>query len=376
MRTELVAVIKKELRQIFRDRRLAAVLILAPMLQLTLLGYAVDLDVDHIKTAVVDRDDTPESRALLRGLFADPTLLEVARPENPEQPIEDGTAQVVIVVPRGIGENLAHGRSSEVQLLLNGTDPIRAQAAADTVLSYFQGRGVEIATRRFETIAAMTNTAVSIPRVKVVPRILYNPGMKSPVYMVPGVAAMVLLVVTTISTAMSIAKERELGTIEQLLVTPMQPATLLFGKILPFAGIGLVVAGMVLAIGTNLFSVPVRGSLGLVFVGTALYLLSTLGTGVFISTIARSQQQAILGGFFFIMPAIYLSGFMSPVDNMPDWIQPLTWINPVRYYVEILRSCLLKGAGIGDLWPQVGALIAFGTTIFGISAVRFRKRLA
>jgi ABC-2 type transport system permease protein len=194
--------------------------------------------------------------------------------------------------------------------------------------------------------------------------------------MIPGVAAVVLLVVTTISTAMSIAKERELGTIEQLLVTPMQPATLLFGKILPFAGIGLVVAGVVLAVGTNLFRVPVRGPIHVLILGTAFYLLSTLGTGVLISTVAKTQQQAILGGFFFIMPAIYLSGFMSPVENMPAWIQPLTWINPVRYYVEILRSCLLKGATLSDLWPQLGALVLFGSAIFGASSMRFRKRLA
>jgi ABC-2 type transport system permease protein len=376
MRTELNAVIRKEFRQIFRDRRLAVVLILAPVIQLTLLGYAVDLEVDRIPTAVIDQDDTPESRALIRGLFADRTLEETARTRDPDQPLGEGSAQVVIVLPPGLEKNLQHGRSSEIQLLIDGTDPIRGQSATDAALSYFQGQSVELATRRFEQISAAANTPIAIPRVRAVPRILYNPEMRSPVYMVPGVAAVVLLVVTTISTAMSIAKERELGTIEQLLVTPMQPATLLFGKILPFAVIGVVVAGLVLAVGTNLFDVPVRGPISVLFFGTTFYLLSTLGSGVFISTVAKTQQQAILGGFFFIMPAIYLSGFMSPIENMPSWIQPLTWINPMRYYVEILRACLLKGAGFSDLWQQLAALVTFGAAIFGLSSMRFRKRLS
>jgi ABC-2 type transport system permease protein len=194
--------------------------------------------------------------------------------------------------------------------------------------------------------------------------------------MVPGVASLVLLVVTTVVTAMGIAREREVGTIEQLLVTPIRPVVLLLGKTLPFALIGLVVAGLVLSVGTNLFDVPVRGSLAAIFVGTVLYLLSTLGAGVFISTVAQTQQQAILGSFFFLLPAILLSGFMTPIENMPAWIQPLTWINPVRYYVEILRAGLLKGAGFAELRFQLGALTVFGVAILGISALRFRKRVA
>jgi ABC-2 type transport system permease protein len=376
MRTELLAVMKKEVRQIFRDRRMAMTLIMAPVLQLMLLGYAVDLDVDRIPTAVVDLDQTAESRALIFGLFADQTMVEVAHDGDPDEAIAGGTAQVAVIIPRGIGSDLLHERTSEVQLVINGSDPIRAQAALDAALSYSQAQSVSIATSRFEARASLLGSSASIPSVKVVPRILYNPQMKSPLYMVPGVAAMVLLVVTTISTAMSIAKERELGTVEQLLVTPMAPSTLLLGKVLPFAAIGVVVAGVVLAVGTNLFDVPVRGPVYILFLGTVFYLLSTLGVGVFISTMAKTQQQAILGGFFFVMPAIYLSGFMSPVENMPTWIQPITLFNPVRYYVEILRSCLLKAATISELWQELTALIAFGVGIFGLSALHFKKRLA
>lgn len=376
MRTELLAVMKKEVRQIFRDRRMAMTLILAPVIQLMLLGYAVDLDVDRIPTSIVDLDQTNESRELIRGLFADRTLIEVSRDEDADEAISRNTAQVAVVFPRGLSRDLLHQRPTEVQLVINGSDPIRSQAALEAAMSYFQERSISVATSRYQDAASRNGVNASMPRVTVVPRILYNPQMKSPVYMVPGVAAMVLLVVTTISTAMSIAKERELGTVEQLLVTPMQPATLLLGKVLPFAGIGVVVAGVVLAVGTNLFEVPVRGPVYVLFLGTVFYLLSTLGVGVFISTMARTQQQAILGGFFFVMPAIYLSGFMSPVENMPAWIQPLTVINPVRYYVEILRSCLLKAATLSELWDELLALVLFGSTIFGLSALRFRKRLA
>ena len=187
---------------------------------------------------------------------------------------------------------------------------------------------------------------------------------------------MVLLIVTTLVTAMSIARERELGTIEQLSVTPLRPIVLLGGKIIPFALIGFVVAHVVIAIGCHLFDVPIRGSLALIAGGTLLYLLSTLGTGVFISTFAQNQQQAILGGFVFLMPAILLSGFMSPIENMPPWAQWITVVNPVRYYVEFLRGCMLKGAALADVSRQLIALALFGVAILGASALRFKKRLA
>jgi ABC-2 type transport system permease protein len=285
-------------------------------------------------------------------------------------------AQVVIEIPQGLEGDLKRGRSTEVQVLINGTDPIRAQVAMNTTLQYFQQQSQELALSRLRQSAAQQNQQATWPMLKMEPRILYNPQLKSSVYMVPGVAALTLLVVTTIVTAMGIAREREMGTIEQILITPLRPIVLLLGKIFPFALIGLVVAGLVLSVGTQLFSVPIRGSLLAIFLGTLLYLMSTLGTGVFISTIARTQQQAIMGGFFFLLPAILLSGFMSPVENMPAWIQPLTWINPVRYYVQILRASLLKGAKVTDLWLPLSALLGFGVGILSLAALRFRKQLA
>lgn len=372
----LRSVMRKELRQTFRDKRMFAVLFIAPVLQLTLLGFAVDLDVDRVPAAIVDDDRSDASRDFVSALFADGTLVPAPPTDGPGRPLEEGTASVVVVLPRGFADDLAHGRTVDVQALVDGTDPIRAQAAIAHVTQLAQQRGITAIRTRMEAAAGLRGAASTLPTITIEPRVLYNPSLESPVYMVPGVAAMVLLIVTTVITAMSIAREKELGTIEQLLVTPMRPLVLLLGKVLPFGAIGLVAAGVVISVGTHVFDVPVRGSLLALFLGTVLYLMSTLGTGVFISTMAKNQQQAILGGFFFIMPAILLSGFMSPVENMPDWIQAISSVNPVRYYVQILRAVLLKGATIADLWFPMIALGLFGASILGLSANRFRKRLA
>ena len=372
----LLAVFRKELRQTFRDRRMVAVLVVAPVLQLSLLGYAVDLDVDHIPTVITDHDRSPQSRDLVAGLLADGTLKRVADAGDPEPLIQGGRAQVAIVIPGGMGRDLESGRPAQVQVLVDGTDSIRAQVAVDATLRQVQRFSMDQVRLRVDRAAALKGAKISLPGIKVQPRIYYNPGMRSPIYMVPGVAALVLLVVTTLVTAMGLAREREMGTIEQLLVTPIRPVVLLLGKTLPFAVIGLVVAGLVLAVGTHLFAVPVRGPLSVIFVGTLLYLMTTLGMGIFISTLARTQQQAILGGIFFLLPALLLSGFTNPVESMPHWIQTITWFNPVRYYVEILRACLLKGAGFADLSHQLGALAAFGAAILTLATLRFRKRVA
>jgi len=193
---------------------------------------------------------------------------------------------------------------------------------------------------------------------------------------VPGVAAMLLVVVTTIATAMGLARERELGTLEQVMVTPIRPGELILGKVTPFVLVGLLDVLGTMTLGAWIFDVPIRGSLLLLGLGTLLYLFSTVGLGLFISTVSRSQQQAFMGGFFVMMPAILLSGVMTPVENMPAWLKPLAYLNPVKYYVEVLRGVLLKAADFSDLWLQLGALFLFGSIILTLAVVRFRKRLA
>jgi ABC-2 type transport system permease protein len=376
MRAELAAVMRKELRQAFRDKRMAFLLIMGPILQLSLLGYAVDLDVRDIGAAVHDLDRSALSRELVQGLLADGTLVRARETDDAAATMASGEVQAVISIPRGLARDVAAGRPARVQVLVDGTDSVRGQVAAALVSQYVQLRALELARARLAATAAQLGRVPELPLLRPEPRIYYNPRLKSTQYMVPGVAAVTLLIVTTVVTAMGLAREKEMGTIEQLLITPIRPSTLLLGKTLPFALIGLVVAGLVLAVGTNLFAVPVRGSLAAIFLGTALYVMSTLGTGILISTVARTQQQAILGSFFFLLPAMLLSGFITPVESMPAWIQPVTWVNPVRFYVEILRAGLLKGARLGDVVPQLGALAAFGVGLLVVASLRFRKRLA
>lgn len=379
MLVELLAVMRKELRQAFRDKRMAAMLLLVPVVQLVVLGYAVDLDVDEIPTVVCDQDHTPSSRELVQQLLADHTFALAGQTSDARQALEmlqKGQAAVAIVLPRGLARDLSRDDTSQVQILIDGTDPNRAQIASATATQIVSRAASKRMTEQLERVSMQRNLAASAPQVRLLPRVYYNPSLRSATYMVPGVAAMVLLVITTIVTAMGIAREREMGTLEQLLVTPLRPYVLLLGKCLPFAAIGLVDVAAILTVGSYLFDMPIRGSLLLVFAGTLLYLLSTLGAGVLISTMSTSQQQAILGGFFFLMPAILLSGFMTPIDNMPWWIRPITYLNPVRYFVEILRAVLLKAAGFSDVAGQFAALALFGIGTITVSALRFRKQAA
>ncbi len=379
MLVSLLAVMRKEIQQTLRDRRMTVILFVAPVLQLTVLGFAVDLDVQNVPTVVCDLDRSPESRQLAREFVASGTFTKVAATHDADaasRMLETGQAATALVIPSGFKRDLARNVPTAVQVLVDGTDPNRAQVASSAASQFLKSKGLSLSVAHATQVALAQGRIVGLPQSRLVPRILYNPQLKSAIYMVPGVAAMVLLVVTTVVTAMGIARERELGTMEQILVTPLRPWILLVGKCLPFAAIGLIDVIAILAVGAYVFEVPIRGHISVVLVATVLYLMSTLGAGIFISSMSRSQQQAILGGFFFIMPAILLSGFMTPIENMPAWIRHVSVLNPVRYFVEILRACLLKSAGFADLAPQLLALGIFGIGILAVSALRFRKRLA
>jgi ABC-2 type transport system permease protein len=383
MWTQLLAVMIKELRQAFRDRRMVAILLVAPVIQMVVLGYAVKMDVDHIPTVLCDQDRTPESRALASAFFAGHTFELVGSPagaeldaERASRLLEEGSAAAVLVLPRGFAERQKRQAATPIQVLIDGTDPNRTQIAANSAMQFLLGRAVAELQERAATAMAAQGASFGLAQLVLTPRISFNPRLDSSIYMVPAVAAILLLLITTVLTSMGIARERELGTIEQILVTPLSPAVLLTGKCLPFAVIGLVDVTALLAVGSLLFEVPLRGSLLVIYGGTLLYLLTTLGIGIFISTSSRSQQQAMLGAFFFLLPAILLSGFATPIENMPAWIRPITYLDPLRYYVEIMRSCLLKGSGFWDLLPQLLALLIFGIAILTLSALRFKKRLA
>jgi ABC-2 type transport system permease protein len=374
-RVQLWSVLRKESLQTVRDRRVMFMLLVAPLLQLVVFGFAVDYTVDRVPTAIADLDQTRASREHARRLLADGTLARVggaASPAEAERALELGTAAAAVILPVSFERDLSRGQVAEVQVLIDGADPNRATVAAAAASGYFGAAGLALAQERLSAQGGVGRPG----SVAVSPRIRFNPALRTPPFMIPGILGMLLIVVTTIVTAMGLAREREMGTLEQVLVTPIHPTILLLGKMLPFVAIGCVVVMLGLAVGTWVFDVPLHGSLGVLVASTLFYLMTTLGVGLLISTVSATQQQAFLGGFLFALPAILLSGVMTPIRSMPGWMQALTYLNPVRYFVEVLRGSLLRGAGASDLWTQMAALAAFGVLILGFASIRFHKRAA
>ncbi len=374
----LRAVMFKEILQTVRDPRLAAMLVIAPLLQLTLLGFAVNLDIDHVPTVIADQDLSAESRAMAREITAgDAFDLAGTTPSAAEamSAVVQGRAPVAVVIPRGLSEDLATGHPSSLQVLVDGGEPNRAVIAQNALIAYTTSLSVKIAHQRLANRAASIGQAPRLGTTSVAPRVFYNPTLNSQIYFVPGVAATLLMTIILTVTAMGIAREKEVGTLEQVQVTPIAPSTIVLGKSLPYAGLGFVDLGLVITAGALVFDVPLRGSLALVALGGMLYLLSTVGIGLLIGTLAKTQQQAFMVAFMIILPAIILSGFMTPIANMPTWLQPLTAFNPMRHFVEILRAVLLKGATIGDIAPQLVALAGIGTVLFGAAIRGLRRNL-
>jgi ABC-2 type transport system permease protein len=373
-RRQLAAVFRKEVRQTVRDRRVMFLLVVAPLVQTVIFGSAVDFDVDRVPTVVVDLDRSDVSRLHARRVLADGTLRRVgdaAAVSQAEHALDDGRAAAALVLPEGLAADLAAGRAAEVQVLLDGTDPNRAGVAGGAASRYFGDLGEQLARDR---LAARGRPPAA--QAVLVPQVVYNPRLKTAPYVVPGISATLLVIVTTLVTAMGLAREREMGTLEQVMVTPIRPIWLLLGKLLPYLVVGSFDVLLLVTVGTWVFGVPIRGSLFVVAAGMLVYLLSTLGIGLFISTVSETQQQAFLGGFLFMLPSILLSGVMTPIAGMPRWLQLLTYLNPVRHFAEVVRAVLLRGAGLGDVWFQLTSLLVLGVGILWLAASRFRTTLA
>jgi len=388
---QLYGVALKEIRHTVRDKRMMAISLIAPAVQLGLFGFAVDFDVDDVPTIVVDHDQTVASRQHLRQILADGTLTRVGETANDaaaERAIDSGDVAAALIVPAGFERELEHGHLAHLQIMVDGTDPNRGSIAVATVSRYAreQTRSTvkrELANRR---TAARVGAALdpstrptampAFPDVTLLPRVLHNPRLKTAVYMVPGITALLLLVVTVIITAMGLARERETGTLEQVMVTPMSSIVLLVGKLLPYVAIGLFDFLLAMVVATWMFDVPIHGPLSVALLGTAAYVTCTLGVGLLISTVSRTQQQAFIGGLLFMMPALLLSGVMTPLWGIPNWMLPLTKINPVKYYVEIVRGVLLRGSDIYDLSSQIVTLFAIGGLVLLFAAWRFKRSLA
>ncbi len=372
-RRQLAAVFRKEVRQTVRDRRVMFLLVVAPLIQTVIFGAAVDFDVDRVPAVVVDRDRSDASRDQAARLLADGTLRRAGdrdAVEAAERDLDDGRAAAAIVLPRVLAAYLASGRPAEVQVVLDGTDPNRAAVAGAAASRYLGELGERLARERLEALDRPAPAQVALA-----PRVLFNPRLRTAPYIVPGIAGTLLVIVTTLVTAMGLAREREMGTLEQVMVTPIRPLWLLLGKLLPYLVIGCFDVLLLIGVGTWAFGVPIRGSLLVVGAVTLVYLVSTLGIGLLISTVSQTQQQAFLGGFLFMMPAILLSGVMTPIAAMPAWLQLVTYLNPVRHFAEVIRAVLLRGAGFGDVWFQLACLAALGVGILGVAASRFRTQL-
>ncbi|HLX09045.1 MAG TPA: ABC transporter permease [Thermoanaerobaculia bacterium] len=370
-------VIVKELFQLRHDRKMIPVLIVGPLFQMLALGYAANTDVDHIPTVLVDQDRTPASRTLVdrftgSGYF---TLAGAVPTADQAEPwLVDGRAQVALVIPGGYGEDVAAGPGGHpprVQVLADGTDANSAVVGLGYAAKILADVGAELARP-----TGPAAPAAAAGGVEVVPRIWYNPDLKSRWFYVPAVLAMVLMLVTMMMPSMAVVREKEIGTLEQIIVTPLAPWQLIVGKLAPFVVIGVVDLLLVTGVARWLFGVPLRGSLLLLVLLSLLYLLNTLGLGLLVSTMVNTQQQAMMFSAFVLMvPMIYLSGLIFPIENMPRPIQIVTYAVPVRYYANVIRGIFLRGSGIAVLWPDALAMLGIGALLLTLASLRFRKSL-
>ncbi len=384
MRQRLRRIIRKEFIQSLRDPRMRSMLVMPPLIQLLIFGYAASLDVDNAKIAWMDQDHTPESRDLLAEFRGSQRFEFAGFPDNEramQTMMDRGQVDGVVRVLPGFGRDVERGRPSSVQILIDGSNSNTASIisgyASQCIARYSGdvGQKQQKAKLVSPTVASGGAVAMQVPVVASSTRVWFNPDLKSRNYFIPGVIVNIITLVTLSLTAMAIVREKEIGTMEQLMVTPIRPSELIIGKTLPFVLVG--VWDMLLVMGAALlvFHVPFRGNFWLLFGTTLLFLLTTLGAGLFISTVSKTQQQAMMATSLFFQPFFMLSGFTFPIRNMPTLAQWLTWLNPVRYFMEIVRGVFLQGAGIAALWPQMIALAVFGVTILWLSVQRFHKHL-
>lgn len=375
MLDRLKAMLIKEFIQAFRDPRMRFVLLVIPIMQTIIFGYAVNTDVTEVATAIQDRDNSRESRELIdrftsSGYFS--VHEYVQHDERVRKLLDAGDVRAVIHVERGFGASVRAGRPAAVQLLLDGTDSNTAGIVAGYAGTIVRQYNTEVSARQLARHGLTPDPA----GVRLETRAWFNENLESRNYYVPAVIANIVMVITMLLSSMAVVREKEIGTMEQMIVTPIRKAEFILGKTVPFVLIGFLDVALVTAVAVFWFEVPLRGSLFLLFFGTALFLLSSLGFGLFISTVSNTQQQAMMSAFFFLFPAMLLSGFAFPIANMPEPVQWLTYLNPLRYYLVIIREIFLKGVGIDILWPQMAGLAILGACIFFFAVSRFRKTLS
>ena len=366
----------KELLELRQDPRLFGVIFIAPIVQLTMLGYAATTDVKNVPVVVVDQDHTPQSRELISRFEASPYFTIAGTTGSVQQVdawFERNRAWMGLVIPGDYHERVGSGRTATVQVIADGTDSNSTNVAMGYAANLVASYNEELVRKRL--VAAGQDVPARAIEARI--RVWFNPQLESRDFMIPGIVALLLLVITTNLSSMAVVREKELGTLEQLNVTPVTRWQLILGKLLPYGAIGILDVVLVTTVAVTWFEIPLLGSPVLLFATSCIYLLTTLGLGLFISTISDTQQQAMMTAtFFFLTPMLYLSGFIFPIENMPAVIQPVTYLIPLRYFIIIVRGIFLKGLGVAVLWPQILALLAWGLAIVGLAVARSRKTLA
>ncbi|HAB53604.1 MAG: ABC transporter [Ignavibacteria bacterium RIFOXYC2_FULL_35_16] len=372
----IIQFIIKELLQLKRDKKMLAVVFMAPILQLILLGYAANMDVNIVHTTILDQDKTATSREFIKN-FEESGYFSIdyyaSNYEELTKLIDDGKTLVGIVIPNDFEKKLNRRESVSLQTLFEGSDGNKSSIS----LGYIQG-----ITNRFSQKIVMDTKdkyGIKIPIVgSLIPevRVWYNPEMKTRNYMVPGIMGLILMITTLSLMSMAVVREKEIGTLEQLIVTPLKPYQLLLGKLIPYTLVGFVVLVIVMILMTQWFGIVVRGNRLFLLFTALLFVLSNLGLGLFISTVSKTQQQAMMASVFAVMmPMIYLSGFAFPIENMPEIVQYITYLIPLRYFITILRGIVLKGVGFSSLWVETLILFGMGAGILIISSLRFSKKI-
>ena len=376
MLARLKQMLIKEFIQVFRDKRTRFVLFGPPIIQMLIFGYAATFEIRHVPTVVLDQDHSQESRDLISRLSSTP-YFDVQRQLTDQRQIpeliDQGKATVALQIHPGFAENLRKGQTAPLQVIVDGTNSNTAliavgylgQIAGTFAQDYQRDRIYRIAPQLVERM----------PQVQLEQRPWYNPDLRSRWFFVPGVIGSLTLVLVTTLTAFAVVREREIGTLEQIMVTPIRPFEFILGKTLPFFLIGLLDVSLIATVGTFWFQVPFRGQIAVLFIGAILFILCMLGVGLLISTVSSTQQQAMVTAFFFIMPAITFSGFGFPISTMPQWLQYCTYLSPLRYFLVVLRGRYVKGVGMDILWPQMAAMAVLGIALLTTSVLRFHKAL-
>ena len=365
--------IRKEFIQVFRNSKMRAIVLVMPLVQSMVFGYAVTTDVRQVETAIYDQDQTPESRDLVdrfvhSGYFLVKTQIHSDR--EIDELIDYGKVAAIIRIPPDFSGKIAAGATATVQIIVDGTDSNTAGVVLNYAGNIVRSDALELLRKR---TGSHGGEAVG---VNLQTRAWFNENLTSRNFYVPGVIAVIVMLVTLLLTSMSVVREKEMGTMEQIVVTPITPLEFILGKTMPSIILGFVNMIFVTLISVFWFDIPVRGSIITLFVANGFYLMTTIGIGLIISTLSETQQQAMMSTFFFYLPAVLLSGFMFPIANMPEVVQAVTYLNPLRYFLVIIRGIFLKGVGVAILWPQIFALLGLGTLVLTLAVKKFRKNLA